>query len=110
MKELADAMEKTEAARETVPPAARTHSFRIAQKWFGYALLAFCLSFIIPALIVMAPVFARTYVHVWKVALGQEPDCEYPAAQWPAQGFDCRSPDGALGKKTDRLPGGPRFP
>jgi len=87
--ELNNAVEKAQAAWKTPPPARRpiAISFRTLQT--RYLFLGFALSFAIPAAIVLAPNLGRVYVHVWKVALGLEPDCP----QWPANDFTCAWPE-----------------
>ncbi len=106
MNEFNEPMPKAKAASNAeppnMPPAARRFSLAVAQKWLGYAVIAFCLSFFIPAMIVLAPMFGRTYVHVWKVALGLEPDCVYPATTYTIGSIDCRLRD-VPAKKGDRL-------
>lgn len=74
-----------------------------AQRWIGYLVMAFLLSFLLPLTVVMAPLFARTYVHVWKVALGIEPDCAYPSRSYSPGAVDCDLPT-ASSKKGDALP------
>jgi len=64
-----------------------------AKKGLPHILIFAMLSFLAPLLVVAAPHFARTYVHVWKVVLGTEPDCMYPARSAPTTGPDCLAPE-----------------
>lgn len=43
--------------------------------FLAYVVLAVAISYLIPLSIVAAPKLARTYVHMWRVALGMEPEC-----------------------------------
>ena len=85
-----------------IPPT--RHAFlTAAHKWLGYLMMAILLSFLLPLSVVMAPMIARTYVHVWKVALGLEPDCAYPSRTYSPGMVDCDMPS-APSKKGDALP------
>jgi hypothetical protein len=64
-----------------------------AKKGLPHVCIIAMLSFLAPLLVVAAPHFARTYVHVWKVVLGTEPDCMYPAPVKPSTGLDCLEPE-----------------
>ncbi|WP_414463382.1 hypothetical protein [Hyphomicrobium sp. DY-1] len=88
-----------EALKDATPRKFVPDSFN---QWIARILLAAALSYIVPALIIVAPDFARTYVHVWKVVLGAEPDCAYPAPQAPTGGYDCLLPE-APAKRGDRI-------
>jgi hypothetical protein len=48
---------------------------RTTDTFLAYIVLAAAISYLIPLSIVAAPNFARTYVHLWRVALGMEPEC-----------------------------------
>jgi hypothetical protein len=75
--------------REQEPKSGRVRRiFSLLEKVARYCVVAFFLSFAVPALIVLAPDFGRIYLHVWKAALGIEPDCP----QWHLRGFTCGAP------------------
>ncbi len=84
------ALRQAEAAWNAAPTPRRlaTPSF---WKLINYAVIAFAVSFLVPAFIVLAPDFGRAYACAWKAVLGYN-DCFTPPSR--------RGP----GKRQDRLP------
>ncbi|WP_414462373.1 hypothetical protein [Hyphomicrobium sp. DY-1] len=79
------------------------------QNIVGTLITVFLLSWLAPILVIAGPMLARSYVHVWKVVLGLEPDCMYPALDYQWGKPDCRAAaDNA--KRGDRLPAIPPSP
>lgn len=72
---------------------ANTHNHRNppgrARRAVSAIAIVFFVSWLTPLLILAAPMLARTYVHSWKVVLGIEPDCAYPAATFRWGTPDC---------------------
>lgn len=77
-----------------------------AQQALSTAVLVFLLSWLVPLAILATPMLARSYVHTWKVVLGIEPDCVFPASPFRWRAPDCADLNKAS-KKMDRLQDNP---
>lgn len=74
------------------------------ERLFSVVILTFLLSWLVPLMILAGPMLARTYVHIWKVVLGMEPNCAYPAVVYRADQPDCRDGELKPSKKSGQLP------
>ncbi len=85
------------ALKQKVEEKSNTRPFMIpgsTDQWIGGLICVFALSYVIPALIVVAPDFARSYAHVWRAAFGLEPAC--PASDPYAARSSCLFPPANL--------------
>lgn len=73
-----------------------------AQRTLSLVVIAFLLSWLVPLIILAAPMLARTYVHSWKVVLGIEPDCAFPAATFRWGTPDCADAPSMSAKRSDQ--------
>jgi hypothetical protein len=70
-KEIGEEMERKRAQQKPVKPAWR----RNTDTFLAYVVLSIALSYLVPLLIIAAPQFIRTYVDLWRIAFGLEPNC-----------------------------------